>query len=252
MAAAATMASMVTSGWETIETCDATTSEIVAPARSAMRCCVAGGMTRSSVPITAQLGKRFPRGGFGGGDVRPERDGSLAGGDQPAVRFGEILGERLVDGGRFQERLDVTFGCAGVAGKVEDSGGVGDGERGTRIAENGEDALADVGDEGVDVDERLDIAAACTGVGDHDATIGVADEHDRSRCALREERCEICAVRGNPTQQVGRGQDGEALTLELDGDRVPARTVRPGTVDEYDGGLRHGVSFGQRIKRLRA
>ena len=47
---------MVTSGWETIETCEATTSETVAPARSAMLRCVATGMTRSSVPITAQLG----------------------------------------------------------------------------------------------------------------------------------------------------------------------------------------------------
>ena len=32
---------------------------IVAPARSAMLRCVAGGMTRSSVPTTAQLGSEF-------------------------------------------------------------------------------------------------------------------------------------------------------------------------------------------------
>jgi len=56
VAAAARIASMVAPGWETIETCEAATSEIVAPARSAMRRNVAAGMTRSSVPITAQLG----------------------------------------------------------------------------------------------------------------------------------------------------------------------------------------------------
>ena len=46
-------------GWETIETCEPATSAIVAPARSAMLRCVAGGMTRSSVPTTAQLGSDF-------------------------------------------------------------------------------------------------------------------------------------------------------------------------------------------------
>ena len=87
-------------GCETIETCDAATSEIVAPARSAMRRCVARGMTRSSVPMRC-----------------------------------------------------------------------------------------------------FDIAAACAGVGDHDAAVGVADEHDRSGSALREKRREVRAVRGDPPMQ---------------------------------------------------
>ena len=53
------MASIAAAGWDTIDTCDPATSVIVEPARSAMRRCVAGGMTRSSVPITAQLGMVF-------------------------------------------------------------------------------------------------------------------------------------------------------------------------------------------------
>jgi hypothetical protein len=53
------MAARAASGWETIETCEAATSETVEPARSAMWRWVAGGMTRSSVPITAQLGMVF-------------------------------------------------------------------------------------------------------------------------------------------------------------------------------------------------
>ena len=54
-----------TCGCDTIDTCDAATSVIVAPARSAMLRWMAGGMTRSSVPTTAQLGMRLPRGAFG-------------------------------------------------------------------------------------------------------------------------------------------------------------------------------------------
>ena len=57
--AAATIASIVACGWETIETWDAATSVIVEPARSAMERCVSAGMTRSSVPTTAQLGMDF-------------------------------------------------------------------------------------------------------------------------------------------------------------------------------------------------
>ena len=57
--AAARIASIAAWGLEIIETCDAATSVIVAPARSAMKRWVAGGITRSSVPMTAQLGMRF-------------------------------------------------------------------------------------------------------------------------------------------------------------------------------------------------
>ncbi len=53
------MASIAAAGWDTIDTCDPAVSVIVEPARSAMLRCVAGGMTRSSVPTTAQLGMVF-------------------------------------------------------------------------------------------------------------------------------------------------------------------------------------------------
>jgi hypothetical protein len=58
-ATAARMASIAAAGWDTIDTCDPAISVIVAPARSAMLRWVAGGMTRSSVPTTAQLGMVF-------------------------------------------------------------------------------------------------------------------------------------------------------------------------------------------------
>ncbi len=50
---------MLVFGCETIETCEPATSVIVEPARSYMCRWVAGGMTRSSVPSTAQLGNVF-------------------------------------------------------------------------------------------------------------------------------------------------------------------------------------------------
>src|SRR5262245_63604382 len=59
LAAAARIASIAACGCDTIETCEALTSVIVAPARSAIERCVSGGITRSSVPTTAQLGIVF-------------------------------------------------------------------------------------------------------------------------------------------------------------------------------------------------
>ena len=195
------------------------------------------------MPITAQLGIVFHAAVSVGRDVGAERDRALAGDDQPPVGLGEVLGEGLVHGRRLEERLDVALGRAGVAGEVEHGGRVGDVERGARPAEDLEDALADLGDERVDVDERLDVAATGAGVGDHHAAVGVADEHDRPGRALREERRDVGGVAGHPVQQVGRGQDGEALALELGRDGVPARAVGPGSVDEDDRGLWHRRSI---------
>ena len=94
-------------------------------------------------------------------------------------------------------------GAPGVAGDVEDRGRVGDVERGARSTEDLEDVLADVGDEGVDVDERLHVATTGAGVGDHDAAVGVTDEDDGTGRALREERGDVRRVAGDATEQVG-------------------------------------------------
>ena len=61
-ATAARIAATAASGCETIDTCDASSSLTVDPARSAMRRSTATGMTRSSVPMTAQLGIVFHAG----------------------------------------------------------------------------------------------------------------------------------------------------------------------------------------------
>ena len=131
-------------------------------------------------------------------------------------------------------------GAPGVAGDVEHGRRVGHVERRARSAEDLEDGLADVGDERVDVDERLDVAAAGAGVRDHDAAVRVADEDDGAGGALGEERRDVRGVAGHAVQQVRRGQHGEALGLQLGGHGVPARAVGPGSVDEDDRRLRHG------------
>ena len=56
VATAARIASIVAWGWDTIEACEPAISVTVAPARSAMWRCASGGITRSSVPTTVQLG----------------------------------------------------------------------------------------------------------------------------------------------------------------------------------------------------
>ena len=89
---------MAACGWDTIDTCEPATSVIVEPARSAICRWVAGGMTRSSVPITAQLGMVFQAWPLGRGGVCAEGDRTLTGDDQPAVGLGEVLGEGVVDG----------------------------------------------------------------------------------------------------------------------------------------------------------
>src|SRR5690348_15409235 len=51
----------------------------------------------------------LPGGRLGPGRVRAEGDRALARGDQPPVRLGQVLRERLVNSRRLQERLGVPF-----------------------------------------------------------------------------------------------------------------------------------------------
>jgi hypothetical protein len=150
----------------------------------------------------------------------------------PPVRFGEILREGLVHGRRLQKRLRVAFGRAGVADDIEHGRRVGDVEGRARSAEDLEDALAHFRDERVDVDECLHVAAAATGIGDHDASVRVTDEDDRTGCALRQESRDVRGVSRDAAQEVGGCEHREALALELGRDGVPARPVRPRAVDK--------------------
>ena len=93
-----------------------------------------------------------------------------------------------------------------------------------------------VGREGGDVDQRLDVRVAGRGVGDHDAAVGVADEHDRA-ADRRQEAPEVGRVGGDAAQRVGGRDDLVAAVLELVDDAVPAGGVGEGAVDEDDGRL---------------
>jgi hypothetical protein len=95
-------------------------------------------------------------------------------------------------------------------------------ERRARAAQDLEDILTHVGDERVDVHERLDVATCGTGVRDHHAPVGMADQDDGTGRALREKRRDVRGVSRHPVQEVRRSEDGEAPALEPGRYRVPA------------------------------
>ena len=180
---------------------------IVAPGALRHAALRAGGMTRSSVPTTAQLGSVFQAAAPDGVVLALSVIGRWLADDQPAVRLGEVLGEGRVDRVGLEERLGVALRRARVAGEVEDGGRVGDGERRSRPAEDLEDRLALVGDERVDVDQRPHVAAAGRGVGDDEAAVGVADQDDGPAGALREERGDV-RRRRSPLRAAGSAGRG--------------------------------------------
>ena len=102
-----------------------------------------------------------------------------------------------------------------------------------------------IGRVGGDVDERLDVRVAGRGVGDHDAAVGVADEHDRA-ADLAQDALDVGRVGGDAAQRVGRADDLVALVLEALLDAVPAGGVGEGAVDEDDGRLGGLGGGGQR------
>src|SRR6185312_16957867 len=67
----------------------------------------------------------------------------------------------------------------------------------------------------------------------------MADQNDRTGCALREKRRDLRGVCRHSVEEVGRSEDGEALTLKLGRYGVPARSVCPCSVHKYDRRLRH-------------
>ena len=165
-------------------------------------------MTRSSVPMTAQLGIVLHAAVSVGAMFAPRAIG----------RWLATMSHRSASGRSWaKESCTVaalrtasaspsasTFRGAGVAGDVEHGGRVGHVERRARAAE------------------------------DDDATVGVPDEHDGPGRALGEERRHMGGVSCHAVQQVGRGQHGVALGLQRGGHGVPARSVGPGSVNEDD------------------
>src|ERR1700677_4944254 len=99
------MASMATFGWDTIDTCDPGVSVIVDPARSAIRRSVAAGMTRSSVPMTAQLGMVFQAAVSVGAVFAPRVIGRWLAAMSQRSASGRSCAKELWTGARFGDRL---------------------------------------------------------------------------------------------------------------------------------------------------
>ncbi len=96
----------------------------------------------------------------------------MRGGDQRGGLGVDAIGEALGDAGigRVRCGLEVQVGATGDRDRVEDLGRV---ERETRTGGEVEQLVAGVGDERVDVDERLDVGQSRAGVGGDEATVGV-------------------------------------------------------------------------------
>ena len=103
----------MTWGCDTIETCEPATSVIVAPARSAMWRCVSGGITLSSVPMTAQLGSVFHAAGPEGAVLAPRVIGRCPAAMSPRSASGRSWAKYCVHRVGLQERLGVALGAPG-------------------------------------------------------------------------------------------------------------------------------------------
>jgi hypothetical protein len=132
------MAASAACGWDTSDTSD-------------------HGPTRDGLPG----GRHRPDG------VRAECDGALTGDYKPPFRLREVLREGIVDGRWLEERLGVTFRSSGVADDVKNGRRIRHVEGRARAAQDLENGLTYVGDEGVDVNQRLDVATVRTGVRDY-------------------------------------------------------------------------------------
>ena len=175
---------------------------IVAPARSAMCRWVSGGMTRSSVPTTAQLGSVFQAAVPDGVVLALSVIGRWLATINQRSCLRQVLGERVVHRVGLQERLGVTLWRARVADDVEDGRRVGDVECRPGPAKDLEDRFSFLWHERVDVHQCSHVTAAGRGVGDDEAAVGVADQDDRTARALGEERGDV-RRRQSPTRAAG-------------------------------------------------
>jgi hypothetical protein len=96
-------------------------------------------------------------------------------------------------------------------------------------------ALALVAHPAVEVDERLHLVVAGRGGGDDIATVGVADEHDRTGQGAQEFG-EVGRVASEIAKRVGESDGAESLALQGAELGVEARRIGPGAVDQHDRG----------------
>jgi hypothetical protein len=207
------MTRVTTPGLEIRDRWPALTSVMWAPARWAMDCSKAGGMTLSAVPITAHDGMVFQAGVPEGSPSVLAASGRWVAAMIAAWRGGQAAGEAAGDQGRLDVGVDVAGRAAGVGHEVEHVGGVAAQARSGHRAEEPAEGLALVGDERVHEHQGLDLWVADGGVGDDRPAVGVPDQHDRvpgQGRVLGEEVVQVGGVLREAAQRVGRRVHGEA------------------------------------------
>src|SRR5262249_26130422 len=135
--------------------------------------------------------------------------------------------------GRIRLDLQVQIRSAADRNGAEDLRRV---EAETRTCGEVEQQVAFVGNEGVDVDESLDVGHGYGGVGDDEAAVGMPDQHDRAGDRL-EEALDIRAVFDRTAQGVRWDKNVVAVVDQLPCDGVPAGAVSPVPVHQHDGGF---------------
>ncbi len=228
------MTSTTASGWEIIETCEASISVILAPACSAIARRETGSMILSCRPMMAHDGMSFQAGGPDG-SASPANDAGRCVAWITAASSGEtswaklsvtVLGRRYVS--------TTSGGAPGIGTSLNVAVGlVTAGPRADACAGERDGRLALVRDERVDVDQALDVLGAGGGVRDDEAAVRMGHEqdgpvdrvevvpHDRGVCLRAAQR-----VRERDHVMAGR--------VEKPDHTGPAGGVRPGAVDEDD------------------
>ena len=174
-----------TPGFDTRERCPARTRVMCACIRWAMNICSAGGMILSIVPRTYQLWMVFQAGGPEGWLSALNTAGDCVAAASAACLCVSPLAKSAEERSGLDVQLGVALRRTREWHEVEDRGRRG---RKSRAGTGGielQGALALLGSERVDVDERLDVRVAVSGVGDDHAAVGVSDEDDRSRDRLQ-------------------------------------------------------------------
>ncbi len=90
--------------------------------------------------------------------------------------------------------------------------------------------------EGGNVDQGLDVGVSRTGIGDHTATVGMPDQHDRA-VNSGDERADVLTVADHTAQRIGRGVTGEAEGLKPRDHIAPTGRIGERPVDQNNGRL---------------
>ena len=191
-------------------TCEASTSTMTAPARSAMKRSPLGPIVTSLGEIRAQEGSVFQPTGPDGSPKPAAEPGRCETAMIAACSAGRSAQKTSWNFGRVDVELDPWL--LAFAGWIL-GGPQGRSELAVRgLLGEGLQGFAFVGDEGADVDQTDDVLGLRRGVGDDHAAVGVPDQQHRTR-DLVDDAGDVGGITGDTAQRIGRGHHANAFRL---------------------------------------